>query len=217
MALRQITSMLAMCRLSAKAPLLQSLIPRKLHMPPAIPQQIMHQHKYEPYATPPHHSSPEHERLLKEELVNYPPFRNRRIRHGFQDAIMVRDYKRRMVAAHFAPLRVRLNAIRKNTLLPKDIRDTASVQIHSLPRDSCFTRIMTRCVVTSRRRGCKTRWRVSRIIFRNYADYNRMSGAEWAVWCHQTQCTRRHMAWPPPASAASTKDYVEKYHKYLAD
>lgn len=44
------------------------------------------------------------------------------VRHGFQDAIMVRDYKRRMVASHFAPLRVRLNAIRKNNLLPKDIR-----------------------------------------------------------------------------------------------
>ena len=35
---------------------------------------------------------------------------------------MVRDYKRRMIAAHFSPLRTRLNAIRKNTLLPKDIR-----------------------------------------------------------------------------------------------
>ncbi|VDL99000.1 unnamed protein product [Schistocephalus solidus] len=138
------------------------------------------------------------------------------LRHGFQDAIMVRDYKRRIVAAHFAPLRVRLNAIRKNTILPKDIRDTASVQIHSLPRDSCFTRIMTRCVVTSRRRGCKTRWRVSRIIFRNYADYNRMSGAIWAVWVHHTQCTRRHMVWPPPAGI-STTDYIEKYHKNLGD
>ncbi len=139
------------------------------------------------------------------------------VRHGFQDAIMVRDYKRRVIAAHFSPLRLRLNAIRKNNLLPKDIRDTASLQLHSLPRDSCFTRIMTRCVVTSRRRGCKTRWRVSRIIFRNYADYNCMSGAEWAVWGYQTQCTRRHMTWPPPAGTKSTRDYVRRYHQNLAD
>lgn len=152
---------------------------------------------------------------------------------------MVRDYKRRIIAAHFSPLRIRLNAIRKNTLLPKDLRvcfslihliclslsewrfhpfqDTASLQLHSLPRDSCWTRIMTRCVVTSRRRGCKTRWRVSRIIFRNYADYNRMSGAQWAVWIHQTLCTRRHMLWPPPASVKTVGEYVERYYKNTAD
>ncbi|KAM7534997.1 hypothetical protein Aperf_G00000089111 [Anoplocephala perfoliata] len=216
-ALRQLSSMFASCRLTPASAIFSSYISRRLHLPPAIPQKIMHQHKYEPYKTPDHHSSPEHERLLKEELLDYPPYRNRKIRHGFQDAIMVRDYKRRMVASHFAPLRVRLNAIRKNYILPKDIRDTASLQIHSLPRDSCFNRIMTRCVVTSRRRGCKTRWRVSRIIFRSIADYNRMSGAQWAVWMYQTACTRRHMVWPPPSSAVSTAAYVEKYHKNIAD
>lgn len=35
---------------------------------------------------------------------------------------MVRDYKRRVIAAHFAPLRARLNAVRKNNILPRDIR-----------------------------------------------------------------------------------------------
>ncbi|VDK33882.1 unnamed protein product [Taenia asiatica] len=213
----RITSMLAACRLGAPLAALPSLMTRKLHLPPSIPQKIMHHHKYEPYATPLHHNSPEHEKLLKEELVDYPPYRNRKILHGFQDARMVRDYKRRIIAAHFSPLRIRLNAIRKNTLLPKDLRDTASLQLHSLPRDSCWTRIMTRCVVTSRRRGCKTRWRVSRIIFRNYADYNRMSGVQWAVWIHQTLCTRRHMLWPPPANVKTVGEYVEKYHKNVAD
>uniref|UniRef100_A0A0X3NTX9 28S ribosomal protein S14 n=1 Tax=Schistocephalus solidus TaxID=70667 RepID=A0A0X3NTX9_SCHSO len=220
MALRHLTKLFSSCAIgatsTAKSMFNLAAMTRSLHMPPRIPQSVFWEHTREPYKTFPHHSSPEHERLLKEELLDYPPYRNWKIRHGFQDAIMVRDYKRRIVAAHFAPLRVRLNAIRKNTILPKDIRDTASVQIHSLPRDSCFTRIMTRCVVTSRRRGCKTRWRVSRIIFRNYADYNRMSGAIWAVWVHHTQCTRRHMVWPPPAGI-STTDYIEKYHKNLGD
>lgn len=44
------------------------------------------------------------------------------VRPGFQDAIMVRDYKRRQVSAHFSDLRMRLNAIRKNTILPGEIR-----------------------------------------------------------------------------------------------
>ncbi|VDO05633.1 unnamed protein product [Rodentolepis nana] len=228
MALRNLTSMFAACRITPISSVLPSVISRKLNLPPAIPQQIMHQHRYEPYATPMHHCSPEHERLLKDELMGYPPYQNRKsrlyffaylfalVRHGFQDAIMVRDYKRRIVASHFAPLRSRLNAIRKNNLLPQDVRDTASVQIHSLPRDSCFTRIMTRCVMTSRRRGCKTRWRVSRIIFRSLADYNRLSGAQWAIWMYNTFSTRRHMHWPPP-STCSPAQYVRRYHKNIAD
>ncbi|VDL61195.1 unnamed protein product [Hymenolepis diminuta] len=218
MALRSLTSMFSACRLTPISPFLPCVTSRQLNLPPSIPQQIMHQHKYEPYKTPEHHNSPEHMRLLKEELLDYPPYQNRKIRHGFQDAIMVRDYKRRMVASHFAQLRVRLNAIRKNNLLPQDIRDTASVQLHSLPRDSCFTRIMTRCVVTSRRRGCKTRWRVSRIIFRSLADYNRLSGAQWAIWMYNTFSTRRHMLWPPPPSPTpSAIPYVQRYHRNIAD
>ena len=78
MALRRITSMLEACRLSAIATNPVSVISNKIHLPPPIPVEIMHEHRYEPYATPSHHSSPEHERLLKEELVDYPPYRNRK-------------------------------------------------------------------------------------------------------------------------------------------
>nr|CDS35377.1 28S ribosomal protein S14 mitochondrial [Hymenolepis microstoma] len=70
--------------------------------------------------------------------------------------------------------------------------------------------------MTSRRRGCKTRWRVSRIIFRSLADYNRLSGAQWAIWMYNTFSTRRHMIWPPP-STSSTVPYVHRYHKNIAD
>lgn len=58
----------------------------------------------------------------------------------------------------------------------------ADKEIAALPRDSCPVRIRNRCVMTSRPRGVKRRWRLSRIIFRHLADNNQMSGVLRARW-----------------------------------
>lgn len=189
---------------------------RSLSIPPSIPSEILYQREITPAKTPAHHNNPEIEKLLKDELCDYPAYSSRKIRHGFQDAIMIRDYKRRQVSAHFCNLRIRLNAIRKNTILPQEIKDLATLYISSLPRDSNWTRILSRCTVTSRRRGCKTRWKVSRIIWRKYADYNRMSGVLWARWGSNTRSIRRHMLWPPPRETP-VSEYIHRYYKNLAD
>ncbi|KAK4473736.1 hypothetical protein MN116_003078 [Schistosoma mekongi] len=189
---------------------------RLLSIPPAIPSKILYERQIMPDKTPAHHNNPEVEKLLREELCDYPPYSSRKIRHGFQNAIMVRDYKRRQVAAHFCNLRTRLNAIRKNTILPQEIQDLATLHISSLPRDSNWTRILSRCVVTSRRRGCKTRWKVSHIMWRKYADYNRMSGVLWGCWGSHTRSVRRHMLWPPPRKIPIS-DYIRRYYENLAD
>ncbi|CAL8082188.1 unnamed protein product [Calicophoron daubneyi] len=189
---------------------------RFLSVLPKIPPSVLYEHHYTPFKTPEHHSNAQVESMLKEQLCGYPPYQARKIRLGFQDARMVRDYKRRQVSAHFSALRQRLNAIRKNTILPTTIRDQATAQITSLPRDSNWTRILSRCVVTSRRRGCKVRWKVSRIIWRLYADYNKMSGVLWGCWSSNTKSIRRHMLWPPPHKM-SVEQYVQKYYKNLAD
>uniref|UniRef100_A0A3B5KRL9 Mitochondrial ribosomal protein S14 n=1 Tax=Xiphophorus couchianus TaxID=32473 RepID=A0A3B5KRL9_9TELE len=55
-------------------------------------------------------------------------------------------------------------------------------EIAALPRDSCPVRIRNRCVFTSRPRGVKRRWRLSRIVFRHLADHNQMSGILRARW-----------------------------------
>ncbi|XP_060778757.1 28S ribosomal protein S14, mitochondrial [Neoarius graeffei] len=104
------------------------------------------------------------------------------VRGYYVDWRMLRDVKRRQMAYEYADTRLRINAIRKNTLLPKELQEVADKEIAALPRDSCPVRIRNRCVITSRPRGVKRRWRLSRIIFRHLADHNQMSGIQRSMW-----------------------------------
>uniref|UniRef100_A0A8C8R9T1 28S ribosomal protein S14, mitochondrial n=1 Tax=Pelusios castaneus TaxID=367368 RepID=A0A8C8R9T1_9SAUR len=95
---------------------------------------------------------------------------------------MLRDVKRRKMAYEYADERLRINALRKNSILPKELQEMADKEIAALPRDSCPVRIRNRCVLTSRPRGVKRRWRLSRIVFRHLADHSQMSGIQRAMW-----------------------------------
>ncbi|XP_053929531.1 28S ribosomal protein S14, mitochondrial [Cuculus canorus] len=100
----------------------------------------------------------------------------------YVDWRMLRDVKRRKLAYEYADERLRINAIRKNTILPKELQEVADKEIAALPRDSCPVRIRNRCVLTSRPRGVRRRWRLSRIVFRHFADHAEMSGIQRAMW-----------------------------------
>ncbi|KAM9323537.1 small ribosomal subunit protein uS14m [Pholidichthys leucotaenia] len=104
------------------------------------------------------------------------------VRGYYVDWKMVRDVKRRQMAFDCADERLRVNALRRNTILPKELQEIADKEIAALPRDSCLVRIRNRCVMSSRPRGVKRRWRLSRVIFRHLADHNQMSGILRARW-----------------------------------
>nr|XP_056701168.1 28S ribosomal protein S14, mitochondrial [Euleptes europaea] len=104
------------------------------------------------------------------------------VRGHYVDWRMLRDVKRRKMAFEYADLRLRLNALRKNTILPKELQEVADKEIAALPRDSCPVRIRNRCVLTSRPRGVVRRWRLSRIVFRHIADHAQLSGVQRAMW-----------------------------------
>ncbi|KAH1168415.1 hypothetical protein KIL84_003898 [Mauremys mutica] len=95
---------------------------------------------------------------------------------------MLRDVKRWKMAYEYADERLRINALRKNNILPKELQEIADKEIAALPRDSCPVRIRNRCVLTSHPRGMKWLWRLSRIVFRHLADHNQMSGIQRAMW-----------------------------------
>ncbi|XP_015911028.1 small ribosomal subunit protein uS14m [Parasteatoda tepidariorum] len=100
----------------------------------------------------------------------------------YTDWRMLRDVKRRKVVKEYAKLRLQINSIRYNTVLPDQIKEIAQKEIEALPTDSCFTKLHPRCVLTSRARGRWREFRMSRIIWRHLADYNQLSGVERAMW-----------------------------------
>ncbi|KAL8178070.1 UNVERIFIED_CONTAM: 28S ribosomal protein S14, mitochondrial [Gekko kuhli] len=104
------------------------------------------------------------------------------VRTHYVDWRMLRDVKRRKMAYEYADQRLCLNALRKNSILPKELQEAADKEIAALPRDSCPVRIRNRCVLTSRPRGVVKRWRLSRIVFRHLADHAQLSGILRARW-----------------------------------
>ncbi|KAL7876387.1 hypothetical protein AOLI_G00113500 [Acnodon oligacanthus] len=86
------------------------------------------------------------------------------VRGYYVDWRMLRDVKRRQMAYEFADTRLRINAIRKNTLLPKELQEVADKEIAALPRDSCPVRIrnsdgycfVVRCLLVNRQFGANS-------------------------------------------------------------
>uniref|UniRef100_A0A7N5P026 Mitochondrial ribosomal protein S14 n=1 Tax=Ailuropoda melanoleuca TaxID=9646 RepID=A0A7N5P026_AILME len=158
--------------------------------------------------------------LLRTVRQMVPSSASGQVRGYYVDWKMLRDVKRRKMAYEYADERLRINSLRKNTLLPKDLQgvvkrwpretrccggsidedpqknwlwyenqrepfrdsEVADGEIAALPRDSCPVRIRNRCVMTSRPRGVKRRWRLSRIVFRHLADHGQLSGVQRAMW-----------------------------------
>lgn len=95
---------------------------------------------------------------------------------------MVKDVRKRKCVETQGIDRLRVNALRKNNILPIEIREIADVEIAAQPRDSSITRIRGRCAITSRPRGVVHKWRVSRLVWRHFADYNKLAGVQRAMW-----------------------------------
>merc|ERR1712126_733775 len=104
------------------------------------------------------------------------------VRYKFANWQMIKDYKKRKVMKETWSSRLRINALRKNDILPKELQEIADKEIAALPRDGSIVRVRSRCMFTSRPRGLVYPWRLSRIVWRDLADHNRISGVQRAMW-----------------------------------
>lgn len=96
---------------------------------------------------------------------------------------MIRDLKRRKMAKEYAEERLRLVAMKRNTILPVEIREEVNQQFDKIiPRQTALRQLTPRCILTSRGHGVVYRWRLSRIMFRHLADYNKLSGVQRSIW-----------------------------------
>ena len=80
--------------------------------------------------------------------------------------MMLRDVQNRRVFEKYNQERVLVNAVWKNDILPKELRDFAHDQVFDMPRAAQVTRINRRCSVTGKARGIFHQFRVSRFVFR---------------------------------------------------
>lgn len=58
----------------------------------------------------------------------------------------------------------------------------AEKESRELPLRTSKLVLVSRCVMTGRGRGTKTRYRISRIMYKHFADYGKLSGITRACW-----------------------------------
>ncbi|XP_013168484.1 PREDICTED: 28S ribosomal protein S14, mitochondrial [Papilio xuthus] len=111
-----------------------------------------------------------------------PGYGFQQVRNKWANWLMIRDVKRRRMSAENFLERTRINAMRRNDVLPVEIRELADKDINKFEMNAIPLRINNRCVITSRPRGIVPEWRMSRIVWRHLADYNKLSGVQRAMW-----------------------------------
>lgn len=92
------------------------------------------------------------------------------------------DSHRRVLAAKYELRRKLYKALTKDPELPKEVRDKHRYKLSKLPRNSSFTRLRNRCVMTGRARGVYQLFRMSRICFRDLANKGELKGITKASW-----------------------------------
>lgn len=95
---------------------------------------------------------------------------------------MLRDVKRRQALEQYGPNRLRLKALKSNTILPQAIRDECADRLHNFPKASCPNLILNMCQFSGRQRGKIKRFRLNRHLFRKLADHGQLSGVQRAMW-----------------------------------
>ncbi|TKR71779.1 hypothetical protein L596_019321 [Steinernema carpocapsae] len=95
---------------------------------------------------------------------------------------MLRDIRRRQKTQELASERMRLKALKFNTILPQAIRDECAEQLNALHKDSHPKLILNLCQFTGRRRGKIKPYRLVRHEFRRLADHGQLSGVQRAMW-----------------------------------
>lgn len=73
--------------------------------------------------------------------------------------------------------------VAKYAAIRKDLREKGDyIALQQLPRNSCPTRLHSRCTITGRPRGYMRKFGISRIAFRELALEGKIPGVRKASW-----------------------------------
>ena len=89
----------------------------------------------------------------------------------------------------------------------------AGEELKKFPNDSLLGHINDRCAMTSRPANCLSRWRLSRMVWRDLADYNHLSGVKRASWGVPTRNSKCFIYKPHRPNYFNTEGYSK--HKVL--
>ncbi|CAI9086945.1 OLC1v1020884C1 [Oldenlandia corymbosa var. corymbosa] len=95
---------------------------------------------------------------------------------------VMKDHNRRLMAEKFEVKRNLYKALCRNPDLPAELREKQRYKLSKLPRNSAFSRIRNRCILTGRPRAVYQLFRMSRICFRELASKGALMGIKKASW-----------------------------------
>jgi small subunit ribosomal protein S14 len=95
---------------------------------------------------------------------------------------VVKNQKRREIAARYATRREELKVIINNPATAPEDREAAQRSLRAMPRDASKTRIRNRCQMTGRPRAYLRQFGLSRITFREMALQGLIPGVRKASW-----------------------------------
>lgn len=93
-----------------------------------------------------------------------------------------RNKKREKLVAKFAAKRAALKAMAMDMNLPPDERFAARLKLAKLPRNSAPSRVHNRCDLSGRPKAYYRKFRLSRIAFRELANFGQVPGVTKASW-----------------------------------
>jgi len=75
-----------------------------------------------------------------------------------------------------------LKSIIKNKKIKSSIRWNAIIKLDSLPKNSSKNKVNKRCILTNRKKGIISKFRLSRLAFLRLSRSGQISGIKKAVW-----------------------------------
>jgi ribosomal protein S14 len=93
-----------------------------------------------------------------------------------------RDKNRRKLFAKYEMDKKNYKFILTQPHVDEKTKEIAQIKLQNLPRASSLVRIRNRCIITGRPRGVYKNYRLSRIIFREYAQIGLLPGIRKSSW-----------------------------------
>ncbi|MCE5293793.1 MAG: 30S ribosomal protein S14 [Chlamydiales bacterium] len=97
-------------------------------------------------------------------------------------SVVNRQKKREVIVKRCWEKRQALKLQAKNMSLSEEERHDARTSLNKMPRDSAPTRLRNRCELTGRPRGVISKFKVSRLSFRELALMGAVPGVTKASW-----------------------------------